>query len=68
MVSSIVDENTEYHQNGMMPPFSHYQSTSMMMPSAWSNGGQSDQHIQYMQQMKKYLEILNRIKIFKIIF
>jgi hypothetical protein len=53
MVSSIIDENSEYHQNGMMPTFSQYQSTSMMMPPTWSNGGQSDQHMQYMQQVKK---------------
>jgi hypothetical protein len=50
MVSSIVDENSEFYQNGMMPSFSQYQSSSMMMPSVWSNGGQSDQ---YMQQVKK---------------
>ena len=44
MVSSIVDENAEYYQNGMMPPF---------IQSAWSNGGgQLDQHMQYMQQIK----------------
>jgi hypothetical protein len=52
MVSNIIDENSEYHQNGMMPTFSQYQSTSMMMPPTWSNGGQSDQHMQYMQQVK----------------
>ena len=46
MVSNIIDENSEYHQNGMM-------STSMMMPSEWSNGGQLDQHMQYMQQIRK---------------
>jgi hypothetical protein len=49
MVSNIIDENSEYHQNGMIPSFSQYQS----MPSTWSNGGQSDQHMQYMQQVKK---------------
>jgi hypothetical protein len=48
MVSNIIDENS-----GMVLPFSQYQSTSMMMPSTWSNGGQSDQHMQYMQQVKK---------------
>ena len=41
MVSNIIDENLEYHQNGMM------------MPSVWSNGGQPDQHMHYMQQMRK---------------
>jgi hypothetical protein len=53
MVSSIIDENAEYHQNGLMTPYSQYHSASMMMPSAWSNGGQSDQHMQYMQQVRK---------------
>jgi hypothetical protein len=53
MVSNIIDENSEYHQNGMIPSFAQYQSTAMMMPSTWSNGGQSDQHMQYMQQVKK---------------
>ena len=46
MVSSIVDENSEFYQNGMIP--SYYQSSA-----AWSNGGQSDQHMAYMQQAKK---------------
>lgn len=53
MVSSIVDENSEFYQNGMIPPFSQYQSPSMMMPFAWSNGGPSSD--QYVQQMKKYI-------------
>lgn len=51
MVSSIIDENSEYHQNGMMPTFSQY--PSMMMPTAWSNGEQQDQHMHYMQQVKQ---------------
>jgi hypothetical protein len=48
MVSNIVDENSEFYQNNMMPSFSQYQSAS-----TWSNGGQLDQHMQYMQQVKK---------------
>jgi hypothetical protein len=47
MVSNIVDENSEFYQNNMMPSFSQYQSAS-----TWSNGGQLDQHMQYMQQVK----------------
>jgi hypothetical protein len=43
MVSSIVDENSEYHQNSM---FAQRQS-------AWVNGGQTDQHMPYVQRMKK---------------
>ncbi|CAM4783983.1 unnamed protein product [Rotaria magnacalcarata] len=50
MVSSIIDENPEYHPNGMMPTFSPY--PSMMMPTTWSNGEQPDQHTHYMQQAK----------------
>ncbi|CAF1471226.1 unnamed protein product [Rotaria sordida] len=49
MVSNIIDENLEYHQNGMISTFSQYPSTSIMMPTIWSNGEQSDQ---YMQQIK----------------
>ncbi|CAF2541225.1 unnamed protein product [Rotaria sp. Silwood2] len=54
MVSNIIDENSEYHQNGIISTFSQYPSTSMMMPTIWSNGEQSDQHIQYMQQVKNF--------------
>ncbi|CAF1448951.1 unnamed protein product [Adineta steineri] len=52
MVSSIIDENSEYHQNGMLPTFPQYQSASMMMPPAWANDGQSESHMQYMQQIR----------------
>ncbi|CAF0970752.1 unnamed protein product [Rotaria sp. Silwood1] len=52
MVSNIIDENSEYHQNAMLSTYSQYPSTSIMMPTTWSNGEQSDQHIQYMQQVK----------------
>lgn len=47
MVSNIVDENCEFYPNGMLPAF----SPSMIMPFAWSNGGQTDQA---MQHMKRY--------------
>ena len=53
MVSNIIDENSEYMQNGGMSSFSQYPMTSMMMPTAWSNGEQYDQHMQYMHQLKK---------------
>ncbi|CAF0896219.1 unnamed protein product [Adineta steineri] len=46
MVSSIVDENSEYQQqHGMTPTFVQQQT-------AWMNGGQSDQHMHYIQQMR----------------
>ena len=37
MVSSIIDENSEYQQNGIF--------------NQWINGGQIDQHMHYVQQM-----------------
>jgi hypothetical protein len=46
MVSSIVDENSEYQQNGMISTFGQYQTP-------WMNGGQTDQHSHYVQQMRK---------------
>jgi hypothetical protein len=46
MVSSIVDENSEYQQNGMISTFGQYQTP-------WMNGGQTDQHSHYAQQMRK---------------
>ncbi|CAF0862305.1 unnamed protein product [Adineta ricciae] len=45
MVSSIIDENAEYHHHGMVPMFPPYQST-------WSNAEQSDLNMQYMQHIK----------------
>lgn len=49
MVSNIIDENSEYHQNGFMPAYSQYSS----MPITWSNGEQSDQQMQYMKSVKR---------------
>ncbi len=43
MVSSIVDENSEYQQH----------ATFVKQQTAWINGEQTDQHMHYVQQMRK---------------
>ncbi|UJR10125.1 hypothetical protein I4U23_014348 [Adineta vaga] len=55
MVSNIIDENAEYHQNGMLPTFPQYQTMSMMMPSTWSHAEQSDQNMQYMHKVRNII-------------
>ncbi|CAF1636777.1 unnamed protein product [Rotaria magnacalcarata] len=46
MVSSIVDENSEYRDHDMMAAFFQHQT-------GWINGEQSEQPIHYVQHMKK---------------
>lgn len=46
MVSNIVDERGEYQEHDMLPQFFAHQA-------AWIHGDQTDQHMHYIQQLKK---------------